>query len=37
VATLAEALRAIKADDKALALQKEFYDRVDALGRRPPQ
>jgi creatinine amidohydrolase len=34
VATLAEALRAIKADDKALALQKEFYDRVDAVGKR---
>ena len=33
VATLAEALRAIKADDKAPALQKEFYDRVDKLGR----
>ena len=33
VAAFAEALRAIKADDKAPALQKEFFDRVDKLGR----
>lgn len=33
VAALAEALRAIKADDKAPALQKEFFDRVEKLAR----
>lgn len=33
VDALAEALRAIKADDKAPALQKEFYDRVERLGK----
>jgi creatinine amidohydrolase len=31
--TLAATLRAIKADKKTFALQKEFFDRVDRLGR----
>ena len=33
VAMLAEALRAIKADDKAAALHKEYFDRLEKLGR----
>jgi creatinine amidohydrolase len=33
IGALVRALRAVKADTKSLALQKEFYDRVEQVGR----
>ena len=33
IAALVRALRAVKADTKSLELQKEFFDRVDKVGR----
>ncbi len=33
IGALAKALKVIKADNKTLEIQKEFYDRVDKVGR----